>query len=133
MQEWVSIVFGLGGILGMLYTFYVSVRKPQEELDKRQLMAAKDIDNRATTLAQQEAEGKANLLAQQVTLQKEANEKKFTEIGLRLNTIDSKVADLGVASNLWQLEIRTQLTRLATIIEERIPRLGRGVEKYEDK
>lgn len=122
IQTYVTLGIGLGGIVAMIFTVYNAFHRPDEALDRRQIISEKDIDSKATILAQQEAEGKANLLAQQVTLQKEANEKKFAEIGVRLDTIDLNVANLGVASNVWHLEVSNQLTKLSTIIEERMPR-----------
>jgi hypothetical protein len=111
-----SNIFFTLGIIGVLFTIYNYFRNPQEALERQQALGQSDID------------GKAKLLAQQVQWEKEANEKKFIEFGLRLDTamtlaqnhihtVDTKVDTLlgtvGKMSN--------EITRLATIINERIP------------
>jgi len=117
------------GIIGMLFTVWGKVRKPQEDLETNQAVTKKDIDTKATILAQKEAEGKASLLAQQVEWEKAANEKRFTEFGIRLDasmalaqnhlhTVDVKVDNLiSVVATM-----SNEITRLSTIIDERIPK-----------
>ena len=111
-----NVTFALG-FLAILFSVYNYFRNPQEALDKREALNQKDTD------------GKASLLAQQMQWEKEINEKRFTEMGLRINesmslaqnhihTVDTKVDDLAKRMTLMSNEI----TRLATIIEERIPR-----------
>ena len=123
-----NIVFILG-ILGMLFSIFNYFRSPQEDIEKKQIVAGKDLDTKATILAQKEAEGKASLLAQQVEWEKVANEKKFSEFSTRLDnamtlaqnhihTVDIKIDALTTITNTMSNEI----TRLSTIIDERIPR-----------
>ena len=121
-----NILFALG-ILGVIFTVFNYFRNPQEDLEKKQLITDKDLSSKATILAQKEAEGKAGLLAQQVQWEKEANEKKFVEFGLRLDsamtiaqnhihTVDVKVDTLiGTVASM-----SNEITRLSTIIDERI-------------
>ena len=123
-----NILFALG-ILGVIFTVFNYFRNPQEDLEKKQLITDKDLSSKATILAQKEAEGKAGLLAQQVQWEKEANEKKFVEFGLRLDsamtiaqnhihTVDVKVDTLiGTVASM-----SNEITRLSTIIDERIPK-----------
>lgn len=108
-------------VVGVVFVVYNTFKKPTDDLEVKQVIANKDLDNKATILAQKEMENKASLLAQQVVSQKEIYDKKFSEMGLRLDALDSKVNDLIATSNLWHLEITKILTRLSTIIEERIP------------
>lgn len=115
-----NIVFALG-IIGVIFSVYNSYKKPQDDLEIKQVVANKDLDNKATILAQKEMENKASLLAQQVVLQKETYDKKFGEMSIRLDGVDAKLNDLILTSNVWHLDITKTLTKLATIIEERLP------------
>lgn len=111
-----NITFTLG-ILAIIFSVYNYFHKPQEELEKNQ------------SVSQKEVEGKALLLAQQVQWEKEANKKKFNEFGLRLDgamamaqnhihTVDIKVDTLiGTVAAM-----SNEITRLSTIIDERIPK-----------
>lgn len=111
-----NITFSLG-IIGILFSVFIYFRNPQEELDKREALNQKDID------------GKATLIAQQLQWEKEATEKRFAELSCRIteamtlaqnhiHTVDTKVDGLSKGMGTMSNEI----TRLATIIEERIPK-----------
>jgi hypothetical protein len=125
----IGFIIGIIGIIGAIFTIYNYFRNPQENIEKKQIKSEEDLKDKATILSQKEVENKATLLAQQVQWEKEANEKKFCEFGLRLDgalamaqnhihTVDVKVdnliATVGKMSN--------EITRLATIIDERIPK-----------
>jgi len=123
-----NIVFAIG-IITMLFSVFLFFRRPQEDMELKQAVASKDIDSKATVLAQKEMENKAALLDQQVKLERESNEKKFAEIGVRLDqafalaqnhihTLDTKQD--AMAANLNTLT--THVEKLATIIDERIPK-----------
>lgn len=119
--EILNYILGFIALMSVAFTIWGNVRKPVDDMEIKQVVANKDLDNKATILAQKEMENKASLLAQQVVLQKETYDKKFNEMGVRLDTLDAKLNDLILTSNTWHLDITKTLTRLATIIEERIP------------
>lgn len=111
-----NITFALG-LLAIIFSVYNYFRNPQEALDKREALNQKDID------------GRASLLAQQLQWEKEATEKRFVEMGIRItesmtlaqnhiHTVDTKVDAISKSMSGMSNEI----TRLATIIEERIPK-----------
>jgi hypothetical protein len=111
-----NITFVLG-LLAILFTIYNYFKNPQIDLEKKQALGQSEVDN------------KASLLAQQVEWEKQANEKKFTEFGLRLDaslllaqnhihTVDTKVD--GLISTVGTMS--NEITRLGTIIDERIPK-----------
>jgi SMC interacting uncharacterized protein involved in chromosome segregation len=123
-----NVVFTIG-IIGTIFSVYFHFRKPQESSEIKQVITDKDLSTKATILAQKEVENKALLLAQQVEWEKQANEKKFVEFGLRLDnsmilasnhirTVDIKVDK--IAENVACMSIIIQ--QLTTIIDERIPR-----------
>ncbi len=73
------------------------------------------------------------LLAQQVQWEKEANEKRFAELGARItesmtlaqnhiHTVDTKVDGLIGSVNAMNLEMTKAITRLETTIHERFPK-----------
>lgn len=111
-----NIVFAMG-IVGTLFGLYKMFNDPQVALDKQQ-----DLDK-------QEIEGKASVLAERATWDREQTNKRFSDMGVRLDqafklaenhthTVDVKVDNLIKSVSLMGIEI----TRLSTIIEERIPR-----------
>jgi hypothetical protein len=123
-----NIMFAIG-LLGVIFSIFFYFKKPQENLEKKQIIAEEDLKDKATILQQKEAEGKANVLAQQFQWEKEANEKKFQEFSCRLDnsmtlaqnhihTVDVKVDNLIVTIG----KMSNEITRLATIIDERIPK-----------
>ena len=127
-----NIVFVIG-ILATIFGIYSYFRKPQEDLEKKQIIIDNEINTKATVLAANEMENKAKLLAQQVEWEKCANEKKFAEFGIRLdnsfllaanhvNTVDTKVDKLCESVNSMKIEMSNQITRLGVIIEERLPK-----------
>jgi hypothetical protein len=119
--EILNYILGFIALMSVAFTIWGNVRKPVDDMEIKQVVANKDLDNKATILAQKEMENKAALLAQQVVLQKETYDKKFQEMGVRLDTLDTKLNDLILTSNVWHLEITKILTELSTIIKERIP------------
>lgn len=126
-----NIVF-LIGIIGTVFGVYNLFHKPQQDLEKKQIVFDKDISNKATILAQKEMENKADLLSQQVKLTNETNEKKFTELGLRLDNstkdtqkeihdLDIKLEVFTSSQTVRNEEISKSLMKLFTILEERLP------------
>ena len=123
-----NITFAIG-IMGVIFSIFFYFRKPQEDLETKQALTEKDLADKASILAQKEVENKAMLLAQQVQWEKEANEKKFTEFGIRLDnaltlaqnhihSVDIKVDDLLVEVNT----MGNKIIELSTVINERIPK-----------
>lgn len=123
-----NIRFGIE-IIGLIFVVYLYFRKPQEDMETKQALTDKEIDTKATVLAQKELENKANVLAEQVKGRNEENERRFIDLGTRLDTamttaqnhihtVDVKVDTLIATVNIMSNEI----TRLSTIIDERIPK-----------
>ena len=117
IQDIISIIIGILGIGGMVFTVYNSFKKPQIQLEKEQAITEIEIDNNA------------NLLKKQFDWDREANDKKFIDFGKRLedafllasnhtHTVDVKVDKLVEQVNGLCLNIR----ELSTIINERIPK-----------
>ena len=133
-----NITFAIG-IIGIIFGVYKSYHKPQEELERKQsldalatekdkLLAEKDLGTKATILAQKELETKALVLAEQVKNKDVENERRFNEMGVRLDTamttaqnhihtVDIKVDKLIESVN----GMGNKITELSTIINERIP------------
>ena len=125
----IGFILGVLGVLSIIFTVYNSFHKPQEDLETKQALSEKDLGTKATILAQKELEAKALVLAEQVKNKDIENERRFNEMIVRLDsamamaqnhihTVDTKVDKLieGVGS------LANQVTKLATIIEERNPR-----------
>lgn len=122
-----NVIFSVW-VITMIFGIYLYFHKPQEDIETRQALTDKEVTSKATVLAQKEVENKASLLAQQVEWEKIANEKKFSEIGLRIidsftlaqnhtHSVELKVDVLiSTVSNL-----NNKMTELSTIINERIP------------
>lgn len=125
------IMFGITAI-SVLFAVFFYFKNPQEKLDKKQAInEVRDEErdkNKATVLQQKEAESKATLLAEQVKWDKEANEKKFLEMGIRIdkafevaqnhiNTIETEVKNQTVSIGA----LTNKMTELTTIISERLP------------
>lgn len=115
-----NIMFALG-IIGIIFTVYKMFRDPQVALDKQQ-----DLDK-------QDADSQLKLLGFQVTNDREATDRRFSEMMARTDnaltlaqnhthTIDVKVDALTGVVNSMNIEITKELTRLGTIIEERFPK-----------
>ena len=119
MAEWLTptnIMFILG-ILGMIFTAVNYFRNPQEALDKRQAV------DQITT------DGKAEILAKQLSWIQEGMDRRFKDMqdsfqalllqsNNHIHTVDTKVEALNTSVASMGIEI----ARLATIIEERIPK-----------
>lgn len=104
-----NITFVLG-IMAIIFSIYNYFRNPQIKSEKTDA-----------------------LLNQRVQWEKEASDKKFSDMGLRIDTamttaqnhihtVDVKVDGLMKDVSLMNVAITKELTRLSTIIEERIPR-----------
>jgi len=110
-----NIMFVLG-LLGILFTVYNKIRKPQEDNDINKVVTEKDLGTKATLLAQKEAEGKASLLQQQVVTEKEYNTKKFVELNDRFNNTDHKIETLIETVNGMNLSLSKELMRIGTVV-----------------
>lgn len=132
----VMFVVTIGAVIFGIFSYF---RTPQETMEKRmsldalatekdKLIAEKDLGTKATILAQKELETKALVLAEQVKNKDVENERRFNDMGCRLDvamttaqnhihTVDVKVDKLietvGSMSN--------KITELSTIISERLP------------
>lgn len=106
----IAFITGIIGLMGVVFTVYRFFRNPQIDTEKQDA-----------------------LQAQQIQWQKETNDKKFTEMGMRIDNtfamakndishVDAKVEVLITNDNKWHLEISNKLTELNTIINERIPK-----------
>jgi hypothetical protein len=125
----IGFIIGIIGIISVLFAIYNKFRKPQEDIETKQAVAEKDIANKATILAQKELETKALVLAEQVKSKNEENERRFLDMGVRLDTamttaqnhihtVDIKVDKLIESVNV----MGNKITELSTIINERIPK-----------
>jgi hypothetical protein len=117
------------GLISVLYTVFKNSNKPHEDLKEQQIKSEKDIENKATILAQKELETKALVLAEQVRSKNEESDRRFMELGKRIDTsislaqnhthsIGVQVDGLTALVNTMNLDI----ARLGTIIEERFPK-----------
>lgn len=113
LQEIVLII----GVLSVIFSVFLYFKNPQIKLEKNQALAEAEIDSKASTLAQQ------------VQWEKESTERRFMEIQKDIkgafelafnhsNEALAGVKELTVVVNAMGKEV----TRLSTIIEERIPR-----------
>lgn len=105
-------------LLGTLFGIYQYFRKPQDINETKFAVSEEKDKNKATVLAQTEAEGKASLLAQQVLTEKEYNSKKFIELGDRFSSTDRKIETLTASVNAMNLSLSNELTKVGTIIEQ---------------
>jgi len=135
MQITLSTIAILLSIIGIIFSVYHFFRNPQIDLDKKQALNDERDKNKATVLDQKEVETKAELLAQQFKSEKEDNNRRFSEIGERLDksltlaqnhihTVDTKVDTLTQSVNRMNLNLTKEITKLATIIEISIPKKG---------
>jgi len=110
----IAFLVGIFGLLGVIFSVYNYFRKPQIDTEKQDA-----------------------LQAQQLQWQKEMNDKRFLEMGTRIDSsftmakndishVDAKVTMLMVDDNKWHLEISNKLTELQTIINERMPQKHNG-------
>jgi hypothetical protein len=123
-----NIMFAIG-IITLLFSVWNKIKIPQEELETKQALSEKEMDSKATILAQKEVESKALVLEKQFQWYMEANEKKFADLGRRLDeaftlatnhthTVDVKVDKLIETANIVAINI----AKLETTINERIPK-----------
>lgn len=134
-----NVMFAIA-IIGVIFSIYKSYNQPQQDIERRQsldslatekdkLIAEKDLGTKATILAQKELETKALVLAEQVKNKDIENERRFNEMGVRLDTamttaqnhihtVDVKVDKLIESVNI----MGNKITELATIINERMPK-----------
>ncbi len=133
MNVYIVITLGIS-ILSVIFNIFLYFKKPQEDMDKKQAVADKEMEGKATTLAQKEIENKATILAQQLQWEKEANERRFTEMQgsikesmtmaqNHLHTVDVKTDALAAFVNTMNLNLTTELARLSATIQERFPRV----------
>ena len=117
------------GILAVIFSIYNYFRNPQIKADKEQVRIEEDIKDKASILSQKEVENKAGVLEKQFEWYMKSNTERFTHMEKRLddsfllaanhtNTVDTKVTEL--VKNINQMS--NEITRLATIIGERIPK-----------
>lgn len=110
-----NITFAVG-TLGIVFSIFLYFKNPQEEIEKKQAVSEKEID------------GRAQLLAEQVKWERDSTEKRFDSMQSTLfesnklamnhiHTVDTKVSQLSAEVS----DLRGQIIRLSTIIEERIP------------
>lgn len=115
-----NIVFSLG-IIGMIFGIYKMFHDPQVALDKQQ-----DLDK-------QESDSQQKILGFQLTADRAATDRRFSEMMQRMDTaltlaqnhthtVDVKVDSLTGVVNAMNIEITKEMTRLGTIIEERFPK-----------
>lgn len=115
-----NILSGIA-LLGTAFSIFLYFKDPQNALDKRQAVSEK------------ESEGVARILEQRVQWEKESTENRFADMGTRMDTalslaqnhthtVDVKVDGLTILVNTMNLKLSTQIERLGTIIEERIPK-----------
>ena len=125
----IGFIVGIIGLISVLFTVYNYFKNPQIKLDREQALTEKEIGTKATVLAQKELETKALLLAENVKNKNEENDRRFLEMGVRMDraltlaenhthTVDVKVDELIKGVGL----LTNTITRLETIIEERNPR-----------
>lgn len=111
-----NIMFAVGSI-SFMFSIWGKVKNPQDALDKK------------VAVDREEVEGKAKILEQRVQWEKESSDKRFLEMGTRLDnsltlaqnhthTVDVKVDKLIDSMNLLAI----QVGKLETKIDERIPR-----------
>lgn len=119
MQNFITpsnVVFSLG-IIGTIFGIYKMFHDPQVSLDKQQDLDKQEVDN------------KANLLEERSKWDRDNSDKRFSDMGDRIDqaftlaqnhthTVDVKVDKLIESVNL----LGNTVTRLSTIIDERIPK-----------
>ena len=107
-------------ILSIIFSIYNHFKKPQYDTETKLAVGEERDKNKATVLAQTEAEGKASLLAQQVLTEKEYNSKKFIELGDRFSNTDRKIEGLTKSINTMNLNLSNKLTKVQTVVEEHL-------------
>lgn len=140
MEQNLSLILQIATLLGLIFGVFLYFKKPQDDImrnqsldtlatEKDKLIAEKDLGTKATILAQKELETKALVLVEQVKSKNEENERRFGDMGIRLDaamttaqnhihSIDIKVDKLIETQN----SMCNKITELTTIINERIPK-----------
>jgi len=127
-----NYILGIIALGSVVFTIWGKVSKPQEAIEIKQALTDKDLVNKASLLAQKELETKALVLAEQVKNKDIENERRFNEMGVRLDTamttaqnhihtVDVKVDALITTTNAMNLNIM----KLQTVIEERLPYINK--------
>ena len=117
----IQTTIGILVLLGYIFFIYNYFKNPQVSLDKQQDLDKANVDS------------KALLLEKQATWDRENNEKKFQDMGTRMDramalaenhthTVDVKVDALITSVNSMNLQLTNEVTRLRTTIEERLPK-----------
>lgn len=115
-----NVMFVLG-VIGLIIGVYKSIFSPQTDLDKREALNDAKSDNTAATIAQR------------AQWEREATERRFKELDERnkeamtlaqnhIHTVDTKLTTMGENLGKRMGELEIGLARLATVIEERIPK-----------
>lgn len=121
----ILFVITIGSIIFAAFSYF---HVPQEAMEKRQAVIDEKIKNKASTTEQKDIDKKAELLASQVQWEKEANERRFKEMGdamtaaltlaqNHIHTIDTKVDTLASSVNSMNLSITKELAQLSTTIK----------------
>jgi hypothetical protein len=126
MEANLSLILQFATLLGIVFGVFLYFRKPQEDLETKQALTDKDVASKATVLAQKELETKALVLAEQVKSKNEENERRFSDMGIRLDTamtvaqnhihsVDLKCDKLIEAVN----SLTVQIAKMETTLNER--------------
>lgn len=127
--EILNYILGFIALMSIAFNIWSKVRKPQEDIEKKQAVSDKEIESKATILLAKEVEAKADILAKQVQWTSESNEKRFSEMQLNIrestalaqnhiHTIQEKVE--GLVAMIYNLD--NKIATLTAIIQERIPK-----------
>lgn len=114
----IGLIIGLVSLVGVAFTVYKSYRNPQVELDKR------------TAVDKEKVDGKAEVLAQQMNWEKEANAQRFKDMSDNLDkattlaqnhihTVSTQVESLDTRVS----ELKVEVVKIGTLLEERLPRI----------
>lgn len=125
----VSLIGSAISFIGIIFVVYFYFRNPQIKNEEEHIRTEEQIKDKASLLSQKEVENKAAVLEKQFQWYMDNTEKKFNDFGKRLedafllasnhtHTVDVKVDKLIDSTTSLGLNVE----KLATIIEERIPR-----------
>ena len=125
----VSLIGSGVAFIGTIFLIYNKFKDPQIKSEKEQIRIEENIKDKASILSQKEVENKAGVLEKQFEWYMKANDQKFCDMGKRLDdaflmasnhthTVDVKVD--GLIKTVATMS--NEITKLSTIIEERIPR-----------
>lgn len=115
--------------MNVAFNIFQYFKKPQEDLEVQQAVADGVLGTKASVLAQKELENKAAVLAEQVKGKNEENERRFSEMGIRLDaamtTAQNHIHSLdvkldGLSSLVGSMNLN--ITKLSTILDERLPK-----------